>query len=210
MVLIGNVVRPIHIIDPDHRRRARIAREFSGKSFHAEIYEDLKEFRLTDPKTGFVFASAEIGSGTPGGMTEVVEATRGVLPLVVYAHHPKPEQVVTAMLAGAIDYLEWPFNPLLLDSAFRRLVTQGEVRSKQARQQVAAKERVATLSRRERDVLRLLLLGMSSKKMADVLGLSARTVEVHRGNMMRKLDANSAPDAVRIGLSAGLEQSGYH
>lgn len=198
----ASVIEPVHIIDPDSARRARISREMAARNLHAEIYEDVDEFRKADPRSGVVLAFDELSRS---GIGKIADAAAGILPLVVYANQPSPEQIVEAMLAGALDYLEWPFNPLLLDSAFRRLVVEGEQRMRRARLRSEAEARVALLSRRERQVLQQLLLGRSSKQIAQALGLSPRTVELHRGNMMKKLDATSPADAVRIALSAELD-----
>ena len=203
MVSLDLTPRSVHIIDTDYRRRARVAREIGARRLHVEIYEDLNEFKRTKPLRGFVFAAEAPGEGICSeGISQVVNATNGELPLVVYAHHPTPERIVKAMLAGALDYLEWPFHPLLLDATFERLATEGDRRAEQARLRSAARAKIEILSRREREVLILLIHGHSNKEMAEELKISPRTVEIHRGNMMRKLQANSASDAVRIGLFA--------
>jgi two-component system, LuxR family, response regulator FixJ len=202
MVFLNQTSRSVHIIDPDYRRRARVAREIGARRLHVEIYEDLNEFKRTKPLRGFVFAAEAPGEGSSEGISQVVNDTNGELPLVVYAHHPTPERIVKAMLAGALDYLEWPFHPLLLDATFERLATEGDRRAEQARLRSAARAKIEKLSPREREVLILLIHGHSNKEMAEELKISPRTVEIHRGNMMRKLQANSASDAVRIGLFA--------
>jgi two-component system, LuxR family, response regulator FixJ len=202
MVFLNQTSRSVHIIDPDYRRRARVAREIGARRLHVEIYEDLNEFKRTKPLRGFVFAAEAPGEGSSERISQVVNDTNGELPLVVYAHHPTPERIVKAMLAGALDYLEWPFHPLLLDATFERLATEGDRRAEQARLRSAARAKIEKLSPREREVLILLIHGHSNKEMAEELKISPRTVEIHRGNMMRKLQANSASDAVRIGLFA--------
>lgn len=196
----------VHIVDADCRRRARVAREFNSHSVHAEIYESLKEFRGHPPRKGCVFVADDTTSES--GLEKVVDvlASAGsALPIVVYAHEPTPERIVSAMLAGALDYLEWPFNPLLLDAAFRRLAIEGSRRAKLARLRVQAKASVQALSPREREVLALLADGMSNLEMGRTLGISSRTVEIHRAKMMRKLNAASTADAVRIALYAELD-----
>jgi two-component system, LuxR family, response regulator FixJ len=205
MVFLGQAPRSVHIIDPDYRRRARVAREIGARRLHVEIYEDLNEFKRTKPQRGVVFAAeAPCEDSCSDRISQVVDTTKGEMPLVVYAHHPTPERIVNAMLAGALDYLEWPFNPLLLDAAFERLATEGGRKAEQARLRTAAKAKIEALSPREREVLILLIRGLSNKEMAEELKISPRTVEIHRGNMMGKLHANSASDAVRMGLFAEL------
>lgn len=198
----------VHLIDPDYRRRARISRELAARNSHAEIYENVEEFRQCGVSEGYLFV-AEEATGEAGRreIARLLSTDGAALPLVVYAHQPTAPQIVTAMLAGALDYLEWPFNPGVLDAAFRRLATEGQRKLEQQRLRAAAGAKVRALTRREREVLVQMVEGLSNKEIGMVLKISPRTVEIHRGNMMQKLGALSASDAVRIALYAGVDQS---
>lgn len=199
------MVDRIHVIDPDTRRRAQLACKLSTWRIHTEIYEDLEEFRLLKPSDGFVFAA---DGDTPCGPSELVEVLRmsgSSLPVVMYAQEPALESVVNAMRSGALDYLQWPFDDNRLGSTFRRLDLEGNRKRQDEQLRGSARAKVNDLTLREREVLILLIQGMSNKQVARELGISPRTVEIHRGNMMIKLAAQSAADAVRIGLYAGLD-----
>jgi len=202
------MVAKVHLIDPDYRRRARISRELAARNSHAEIYEDLDEFDRCGASEGYLFVAEEATGGRGRrDIASLVNSDRAALPLVVYAHQPTAPQIVTAMLAGALDYLEWPFNPGDLDAAFRRLASEGQRKAEQQRLRAAARAKVNSLTRREREVLIQMVEGLSNKEIGVVLKISPRTVEIHRGNMMQKLGALSASDAVRIALYAGVDQS---
>ena len=109
-----------------------------------------------------------------------------------------------ARLSGALAYLDWPFSSDALDRSVTRLRRHGEQFARVERRKAEARQLVASLTPRERDVLEGLLEGESNKGIAKKLELSPRTVEIHRSNMMSRLNAQSTSDAVRIGIYAGL------
>ena len=127
------------------------------------------------------------------------------LPITFYSAEPAPERIVQAMQLGAWDYLKWPFDPRLLDASLRTLAAIGDRLIGEHRRRIEAKAKVDRLTGRETDVLRLMVQGYANKNIAMDLDISPRTVEIHRGNMMRKLQASSTSDAVRIALYAGLD-----
>jgi len=110
---------------------------------------------------------------------------------------------VTAVRAGAVDFIEKPYRPEVLLSAIDRALAV-EVPTSGKAAAVAAKAAIDALTRREADVLRGLVAGRSNKDMAADLGLSPRTVEMHRANMMERLGVSSLPEALRIAYDAGF------
>jgi two-component system response regulator FixJ len=112
---------------------------------------------------------------------------------------------VRAMKSGAVDFIEKPCNYEALLAAVREGFAQLDSATAGGLAVDDARGRIAQLSVRERDVLRRLLSGWPNKIIAYQLGLSTRTVEMHRANIMEKLQARGLPMAVRMGLAAGLE-----
>jgi FixJ family two-component response regulator len=196
----------VHVIDSDLRRRARVSRELMLMDMHAEIYEDIDEFGARPPKSGVILAADDSGEYGPNDLIDLHDSDGNRLPVAMYSDAPSPEKIVKAMIDGVLDYLQWPFDPILLDRAVERLQVEGERRAEQDRRQSEAKALVAELSPREREVLVSIVQGRANKETAIELGISSRTVEIHRGNMMRKLRARSTSDAVRLALYAGLDQ----
>jgi len=196
----------IHVIDPDFRRRASISRELMRLELHPEIYESVFEFGAQVPKNGMIFASDDAGRSDLPELIEMLDATGRRLPVAMYSNEPSPEKIVEAMLHGALDYLQWPFEPELLSGAVSRLHAEGKRRSEQDRRRARARALVEALSPRELEVLSLVVLGNANKEIAEELGISPRTVEIHRSNMMRKLNARSTSDAVRVALYAGIDE----
>lgn len=109
------------------------------------------------------------------------------------------------MIAGALDYLEWPCAPDEFAGAMSQLISEGEQRARLERRKLEAIDKVRLLTPREREVLRELVAGGSNKQIGKRLGISSRTVEIHRSNLMSRLNASSTADAVRLGLYAGLD-----
>lgn len=194
----------VHVLDFDSRRRAEISRELMARSLHAEIYEDAAEFLSIMPAPGSVLM---VEGAAANGLAEFLTILRlrgHYFPVAVYSDEPSPDQVVRAMHDGALDYLAWPFEPDLLSKALTCLSEEGDRRRKLELVKANARTSVDQLTGRERDVLVSLVNGNSNKQIAAELDLSPRTVEIYRKNVMTKLDAKSASDAIRIGLYADL------
>lgn len=132
-------------------------------------------------------------------------AERGVtMPIVIMTGHGDVSIAVRAMKAGAVDFLEKPFEKAALigaiEEAFNRIAVAGDASVRAAEAEVI----LGALTPRERDVLRELAQGLPNKTIAYDLGISPRTVEVHRANLMTKLGVRSLSDALRIAFAAGL------
>ncbi|MCW5569191.1 MAG: response regulator transcription factor, partial [Dokdonella sp.] len=120
------------------------------------------------------------------------------LPLVFITAHGDIPLAVEAMRKGALDFIEKPFDEATLVNAVRLALAHRPV----ARSSREAAERVATLTPRERQVMQLVVAGKLNKVVADELGISIKTVELHRANMMSKLGVHNLPDLVRLALEA--------
>jgi len=197
----------VHIIDADSRRRAGVSRDLLSQSTHAEVYEDLDEFVRAVPEHGAIFAYDDADSLSLASLRAEMRQVGRLLPVALYSDHPSPAKIVQAMREGAIDYLEWPFDLRLLNRTIDHLRTEGRRLVENQQRRARAEHLIGALSRREQDVLSLLIEGHSNKSMAENLNISPRTVEIHRANMMRKMRANTPSEAVRIALQAGFNES---
>lgn len=131
--------------------------------------------------------------------------TRGVtMPVIVLTGHGDIASAVRAMKGGATDFLEKPFEKAMLLEALARAADALDRTDAGVRTEHDAKVRIAALTPRERDVLRELARGNPNKTIAYDLGISPRTVEVHRANVMSKLDVRSLSDALRIAFAARM------
>ncbi|UIJ46321.1 response regulator transcription factor [Sphingomonas cannabina] len=133
---------------------------------------------------------------------------RGVtMPVIVLTGHGDVANAVTAMRAGAIDFLEKPFDTDALQDAITRALAQIASEKDVMARAAEAEVVLGALSEREREVLEGLAQGYPNKTIAYDLGISPRTVEVHRANIMTKLKARSLSEALRIAFAAGMGET---
>ena len=194
----------IHIVDRDVKRRAQIAYRLNANDFLAHVYQDLTELIEYPVKSGLVLLSDTAISTAFADAASSLGAKDGDLPIALFGETPATQRIVEAMLGGAVDYLEWPFDSCRVKETFARFDADTS-RAQIARRQRDAINRVARLTLRERDILSHLIAGFGNMGMGRELGISPRTVEVHRANMMTKLNARSTAEAVRIGIYSGLD-----
>ena len=196
------------IIDCDVGRRAQLARCFYERGWHAEVFDSVDEFKDFNPEPGFVFAHENAERPWVFEQSKGERGSPEQTPVIMYSEEPDLELIVRAMMAGALDYFEWPLE----DEKFDGLVTQAKQRQDILRKEQIVKDEalalVAQLSAREKQVITLITRGLSNKAIATDLDISPRTVEIHRANAFAKLNAASTADAVRIGVYAGLDREG--
>ncbi len=193
-----------HLVDPDSRRRAELSRLLAARGIHTEIYEDGDEFRRHSAREGVLLMLDGERQGSIGELVRDIASDSGFLPVVAYSETPEAERIVEALRGGVVDYLSWPIETRLLDRMLDRLVAEFESKVAVERERRRACELVDKLTARERDILVRLIEGAANKEIARDLGISPRTVETYRKNMMAKLQASSLVQAVRIALHAGL------
>lgn len=200
-----NSKAPLHFIDSCSRQRAEMARIGFAMGHHAEVYSDISDLSVHPPRDGIIVAR-----DTPeeGGVAVTLErlSRLGIwLPLIAVDAQPRPNKIVEAIKAGALDYLSLPLDPERFTRCLARVGQEAELFGAARRRMIEARDRISTLSGREREVLEWLARGSSNKAIARELEISPRTVEIHRANMMSKLGARHAAEAVRLRLEAKLE-----
>ena len=133
-------------------------------------------------------------------LQERLAARRINVPIIFITGHGDVQMAVRALQAGAFDFVEKPFNDQdLLDRIQKAIAFDAERRGKEA-QRAQLQALFASLTPREREVLDLVVEGMSNKAIANTLGLSAKTVEVHRAKVMEKMHARSISDLVKMAM----------
>jgi len=193
----------VHIVAADAAVRARKFRLLTGLGFHCEIYSSVAELVDFRPPSGI----ALIHDFNEHKMIEqaiaMLNAAGIQLSVVGCAENPTIQNVVNAMQSGAISYLPQPFDPRDLSNVMDGLMAKHETVRHSLSARSEAKNLLSCLSIREREVLKLIANGNSNKGAARLMGISPRTVEIHRMKMMGKLAAKSAADAVKIWIHAG-------
>jgi len=126
------------------------------------------------------------------------------VPVIVITAHGDIPLAVEAMRLGAMDFLEKPFEDEVLLASVRSALDKGDRDQKRQAERSNIEARLAALSNRERDVLKGLVAGHANKQIACDLGISPRTIETYRANLMMKTQAASLSDLVRMALIAGI------
>jgi two-component system response regulator FixJ len=195
-------INQFHIVDRDGRRRAQIAFQLARSGHQAHVYENIDELERFAPREGLVL----LEDGDPRAFDALRKShrERGVyVPIVLFADEPEAPRVVNAIHGGAIDYLKWP---LASEDVLDRLAFRASRARRLANRRFEAAALVDGLSKRERQVLTAMIAGISSKAIGILLGISSRTVEIHRGNVLRKLKVDTSSSAVRVGIYAGIDE----
>jgi len=195
----------LHIVDGDMRSRAEQARTVFALGHHAEVYDELDEMLKRPPESGVLLVRQGALEPNLSGLFDRL-GERGLwLPVIVCSIEPELERVVAAVKQGALDYLRLPLDPTRLARSLTVVEREAAAHGAARRRLNYARGRVQMLSRREREVLEWLAEGSSNKVIARELAISPRTVEIHRANMMTKMGARHAAEAVRLWLEAGLD-----
>lgn len=192
----------VHIVDDDLAVRQSLAFLLATAGIGVRLY---------DSAAGLLNSLAVASSGcvvTDVRMPEIgglellrrLKAAGSSLPVIVMTGHGDVALAVEAMKAGAVDFIEKPFDDELFLQAVKSSL---QTRSATDRGAPATRVKLESLSMRERQVLDGVLAGKQNKVIAHELGLSPRTVEVYRANVMTKTEANSLPDLVRAVLDSG-------
>ncbi len=203
-----NTRRMIHIVDDEEaiRRSAGFMLKTSGYAVSTYASGDAFLQAARDAEPGCVLLDVRM-PGMDGLEVQKAMAERGIaMPVVVLTGHGDITVAVRAMKGGAVDFIEKPFEKAVLltaiTAAFERLDDAGARAARAGDAAVA----IAALTGREQDVLRGMAQGLPNKTIAFDLAISPRTVEVHRANLMAKLQVKSLSEALRIAFAAGLQE----
>ncbi len=196
--------RTLHIVDSSSRVRAELARIGFNLGHHAEVYGSLSEFTHRPPANGIVMLRDDPLSPALDAVMERFTDADIWLPILAMDDDPDTGRVVAAIKAGAIEYLSLPIDSAHLSRVLARISEEAKAYSEARRRMIEARNRITSLSNRERQVLDWLSQGSSNKVIARELSISPRTVEIHRANMMSKLGASHAAEAVRLRIEAEL------
>jgi two-component system response regulator FixJ len=197
-------IRLVHVVDDDDAIRRSVGFALKTSGFQVHTYENGAEILKSAPHLGTGCILLDIRMPGMDGL-EVYEAlkSKGVtLPVIIMTGHGDVTLAVRAMKAGAIDFIEKPFEKAVLLAAIEHAMARLKHSAASLKDASDASTRLQLLTARERDVLDGLAKGMPNKSIAYDLGISPRTVEIHRANLMAKLEVKSLSEALRIAFAA--------
>jgi two-component system, LuxR family, response regulator FixJ len=200
----------IYVIDDDDAVRQSI--EFSMKTVGISVrgFDSGKAFfdALPEIEHGCVVTDVRMPEITGIDVLRKVNEEKPDLPVIVITGHGDVPLAVEAMKLGAADFLEKPFDDDLLIESVRAALSRDADTAKRKAELAEINDKLNALSKREREVLEGLVAGKPNKTIAFDLGISPRTVEIYRANLMTKMTANSLSDLVRMAMVAGILESG--
>ena len=200
----------VHVIDDDDALRDSLRFLLASAKFDVETYESAIAFLAALPqiKGGCIVTDVRMPRLSGIELLRRLKSMSVDLPVIVMTGHGDIALAVDAMKEGAIEFLEKPFDDEVLLKAVGVALDRYGKEAKKDAEKAEIRERLISLSQREREVLEGLIAGHPNKVIASDLKISPRTVEIYRAHVMTKMNADSLSDLVRMSLLMGLFEKG--
>ncbi len=197
----------VHIVDDEEAVRNSLAFLLSGAGFAVRVHESATAFLPVAPNitNGCLITDLRMPDMDGVELLRQLRASDAMLPAIVITGHGDVQMAVEAMKNGAIDFIEKPFSDTVLIESITRAASRAAERVQSGAAVELVRQRVASLSERERQVLKGVVAGHPNKAIALELGISPRTVEVYRAGLMGKMQARSLPDLVRMVMDLEID-----
>ena len=195
----------VYIVDDEEAVRTSLATLLDIHGFTTRAYESGKVFLEDVDPAGPGCALVDVKMPGLDGMGLLHKMAEGNIrvPVVMMTGYGEVATAVKAMKAGAVDFLEKPLDEEELLTVLNRHLSHSQIAAQLEEQKVQAHARLAHLTERERQVFNGLAMGKTNKGIALDLGISPRTVEIHRARVMEKLEAHTLSDLIRLALVLG-------
>ena len=196
----------VHIIDDDSAVRDSLAFLLGSFRIPTATYAAATVFlaALTGKENGCVITDIRMPDVSGIDLLRRLKEMKVQMPVIVITGHGDVPLAVDAMRLGAFDFLEKPFEDDTIVRAVRHALDHSQQHKIASANRVELERRLESLSSREREVLDGLIAGHANKVIASNLGISPRTVEIYRANVMTKMEAGSLSELVRMAIAAGL------
>jgi two-component system, LuxR family, response regulator FixJ len=198
----------VHVVDDDEAVRHSLEFLLATVAIKVRTYESAEAFLKNLPhfEPGCVITDIRMSGLSGLDLMKRLKEYGMSIPVIAITGHGDVPLAVEAMKCGAIDFLEKPFDDETLLAAVRSALNQHKHQDTRDAERADIIERLQSLSNRERQVLDGLIQGHPNKTIGFDLGISARTVEIYRANVMTKMRASSLSDLVRMALVAGVSE----
>jgi two-component system response regulator FixJ len=198
----------VYLVDDEAAVRRSVGFMLKTSGYEVETFDSGEAFlkAAAHLSPGCVLLDVRLGSLDGLAVQQALKDRGIMLPVVMITGHGDVALAVRAMKAGAVDFLEKPFEKAALIASIDHARKRNQGRAELARLADQARAQLNALTPRERDVLNGLVEGQSNKVIAYDLGISPRTVEIHRANLMSKLGVGSLSDALKIAFTARMAE----
>jgi two-component system response regulator FixJ len=196
----------VHVIDDDQAARHSLAFLLKTAKLPVKTYESASAFLdvAIGIKSGCIITDVRMPEIDGVELLRRLKKLKVNVPVIVVTGHGDVPLAVEAMKIGALDFLEKPFDDEVMLASIRLALDRQEQETGRQAERAEIDNRLAALSNRERDVLEGLVAGRANKQIAFDLGISPRTVEIYRANLMTKMQASSLSNLVRMAFVAGI------
>jgi two-component system response regulator FixJ len=196
----------VHIVDDEEAVRNSLAFLLGNSGFAVRTHPTATSFleQALSIRNGCLITDLRMPDMSGVELLKRLREAGALLPAIVITGHGDVQMAVEAMKHGALDFIEKPFSDDMLIDSIRRAVDLASSQLSSEAAIEATRERLASLSDRERQVLTGVVAGQPNKTIAYELGISPRTVEVHRAGLMAKMQAKSLPELVRMAMKFDL------
>ena len=206
---MSHAVPIVFVVDDDVSVRESLELLIRCQGWEPQTFASAPEF-LAHPRT-LVPSCLVLDISLPGlnglDLQKQVAVERSEMPIIFITGYGDVPKTVQAMKAGAVEFLTKPFSDDVLLSAIRQAVERSETALSLAAQMRTLRDRYASLSGREREVMALVVAGLLNKQVGSDLGISEITVKAHRGRVMQKMEADSLADLVNMAARLGLARA---
>lgn len=200
----------VYVVDDDETIRRALERLVRSVGLEVRSFASAREFLALESPAGPACVVLDVRMPGPSGLDlqqELARTGRGI-PVIFMTGHGTVPMTVRAMKAGAVDFLEKPFDDQVLLDAVQRALERDRHALDERGVLDELRRRLASLTPREREVFERVVRGLLNKQIGAELGASEKTIKVHRGRVMRKMRARSVADLVRMAERAGIGAGG--
>ncbi|MCG1042652.1 oxygen response regulator transcription factor FixJ [Mycetohabitans sp. B8] len=193
----------VFVVDDDEAVRDSLRWLLEANGYRVQCFSSAEQFldAYQPSQLGCLILDVRMSGMSGLELQERLIAEHAMLPIIFVTGHGDVPMAVSTMKKGAMDFIEKPFDEAELRKLVERMLERARAESSTAQQQRAAAERLSKLTAREHQVLGRIIAGRLNKQIADDLGISIKTVEAHRANIMEKLNVNTVADLLRLALS---------
>jgi len=194
----------VHIVDDDDAMRDSLKWLLESRGLTVELYPSAEAFlgAFNREFCGCLVLDVRMPGMSGLDLYEQLQARASTLPVIFITGHGDVPMAVSALKKGAADFIEKPFNDQDMLRLIESCMKQDRAAAAKRAESASVAQRVDSLTQREREVLALIVAGKLNKQIADELGISIKTVEVHRSRVMEKMSANSVAELVQLVLKS--------